>query len=287
MQHKPLSLLAGAAAVALACPWTGVRAQAAEEASQVAAAPLPVETLPQAATASAAPLTANLTLASQYVSRGFRQTWGKPAVQGGVDYAWGNGFSVGTWASSVSSKFIEGASTEWDVYAGYSMAVGDLTYGATLYYYAYPGARISATGTSYNYGELMGSVAWKWLTLKYFHTYTRNYFGFEDDARGLHSRGSGYLDLTGNFELGDGLALSLHAGHQRVKNFGDYSFRDARAALSKSLDGGWTVTGAYTRAWARTDVYDHYTTGALDSSGQPAVSNPTKGTFVVSLTRSF
>jgi uncharacterized protein (TIGR02001 family) len=287
MPHNRISLLIGAATVAMACPWGAAQAQDAAASSQVAAAPLPVETLPQAATPSASPLTSNLTLTSQYVSRGFRQTWGKPAVQGGVDYAWDNGFSVGTWASSVSSKFIEDASVEWDVYGGYTRALGDLTLGASLYYYAYPGARINATGTRYNYGELMGSVAWKWLTAKYFHTYTRNYFGFEDEARNLHSRGSGYLDLTGNFDLGDGLALSLHFGHQRVKNFGDYSFRDARAALSKTWDGGWTVTGAFTRAWARTDVYDHYTTGALDSSGQPAVSNPTKGTFVVSLTRSF
>lgn len=287
MQHNSFSLLAGAAAVALACTCPAVLAQDAGAASQVAAAPLPVETLPEAATASASPLTSNLTLTSQYVSRGFRQTWGKPAVQGGVDYAWSNGFSVGTWASSVSSKFIEDASVEWDVYGNYSRAVGDVTLGAGIYYYAYPGARISATETSYNYGELMGSVAWKWLTAKYFLTYTPNYFGFEDAARGLNSRGSGYLDLTGNFDLGDGLALSLHVGHQRVRNFGDYGFRDARAALSKTFDGGWTVTGAVTRAWARTDVYDHYTTGALGSNGEPAVSDPTKATFVVSLTRSF
>ena len=286
MPQKHLTLVLGAAAVALACPWAA-RAQDAGAPSQVAVAPLPPETLPNVATPSASPLTANVTLASQYVSRGFRQTWGKPALQGGVDYAHPSGFSIGTWASNVSGKFIEDGTVEWDVYAGYAQAVGDVTYGATLYYYAYPGAKIRATDTSYNYGELMGSVAWRWLTLKYFHTYTRNYFGFEDKVAGLHSRGSGYIDLTGNFDLGNGLALSLHVGRQRVKNFSDYSFRDARAALSKSFDGGWTLTGAYTRAWARTDVYDHYTTGALDSSGQPAVSNPLKGTFVVSLTRSF
>ena len=67
--------------------------------------------------------------------------------------------------------------------SGQALAVGDVTLGASIYYYAYPGARISATGTKYNYGELMGSVGWKWLTAKYFHTYTRNYFGFEDKAR--------------------------------------------------------------------------------------------------------
>ena len=49
----------------------------------------------------------NVTLASQYISRGFRQGWGKPALQGGADYAHPSGWSVGTWMSSVSNRFIE------------------------------------------------------------------------------------------------------------------------------------------------------------------------------------
>ncbi len=31
------------------------------------------------------PYSANVTFASQYISRGFQQTWGKPALQGGLD----------------------------------------------------------------------------------------------------------------------------------------------------------------------------------------------------------
>ena len=52
-----------------------------------------VATAPAAAPAS--PFTANVTIASQYVSRGFRQTWGKPAIQGGVDYAHPSGLFAG------------------------------------------------------------------------------------------------------------------------------------------------------------------------------------------------
>jgi len=41
----------------------------------------------------ASPWSANVTAASQYISRGFRQGWGKPALQGGVDYAGPGGFA--------------------------------------------------------------------------------------------------------------------------------------------------------------------------------------------------
>ncbi|MFH4289212.1 TorF family putative porin, partial [Acinetobacter baumannii] len=58
------------------------------------------------------PYSANVTFASQYISRGFQQTWGKPALQGGLDYANPNGFFAGTWASSVSSNYLRDASVE-------------------------------------------------------------------------------------------------------------------------------------------------------------------------------
>uniref|UniRef100_UPI001C07696C TorF family putative porin n=1 Tax=Acinetobacter nosocomialis TaxID=106654 RepID=UPI001C07696C len=51
------------------------------------------------------PYSANVTFASQYISRGFQQTWGKPALQGGLDYANPSGFFVGTWVSRVSSNY--------------------------------------------------------------------------------------------------------------------------------------------------------------------------------------
>ena len=253
-------------------------------------APPPV-TAPVAAAPAASPFTANVTLASQYVSRGFRQGWGKPAIQGGVDYAHPSGWSVGTWMSSVSDKFIEGGSLEWDIYGGYSGAVGDVTYGLQLYYYLYPGAKLQYAQVKYDYGEVAASLTYKWLTIKYWLTYTPDYFGYNSSSlllgKDQHSRGSGYADINGNFDLGQGTSLLLHFGHERVRNFSDYSFRDARIALTKTFDAGWSLTGAVTRGWNSSGVYRSYTTGALDSSGKPAVSNPLQSTFLVSLARTF
>jgi uncharacterized protein (TIGR02001 family) len=242
-------------------------------------------------TAEAPAFTANAALTSQYVSRGFRQTWGQPAIQGGVDWTHPSGWSAGAWMSSVSDKFIEGGTVEWDLYGGYAGTAGDVSYGAQVYYYRYPGARLQSTHTSYDYGEIVASVGYKWLSAKYWLTYTPDYFGYNSSSLGigtdLHSRGSGYLDLNGTFDLGHDTSLLVHYGQERVRNFAAYSFRDARVALATTFAGGWTLTGACTRGWGRTGVYDRYTTGALDSGGRPAISNPLRPTFLVSLARTF
>jgi uncharacterized protein (TIGR02001 family) len=251
-----------------------------------AAAPLTTEAI------SATPaFTANATIASQYVSRGFRQTWGKPAIQGGVDYAHPSGWFAGTWMSSVSDHFIESGSVEWDLYGGYSGSAGEIAYTGQIYYYLYPGAEISSAKTRYNYGEAVASLTYKWFNLKYWLTYTPDYFGYNSATlgigRGLHSRGSGYLDLNSTFDLGSGYSLLLHYGNERVRNFSAYSFQDGKVAVSKAFDGGWSVTGAVTKGWGKNGVYDRYTTGVLNSAGVAAVSNPLATTVLLSLTKTF
>src|SRR4029453_8356894 len=68
-------------------------------------------------------ITANVGLFSEYLFRGISQTAGKPAVQGGFDYAHSSGFYLGTWGSNVS--LLEGfgadsrSSLGWDLYGGY------------------------------------------------------------------------------------------------------------------------------------------------------------------------
>src|SRR5207237_1081318 len=46
--------------------------------------------------------TANVGLFSEYIFRGISQTGGRPAVQGGFDYAHASGLYLGTWASNIS-----------------------------------------------------------------------------------------------------------------------------------------------------------------------------------------
>jgi uncharacterized protein (TIGR02001 family) len=235
------------------------------------------------APAPAPAVVVNATITSQYVSRGFRQTWGKPALQAGADYADPSGFAVGTWVSSVSNRLVENASIEVDVYGGYFGTAGALGYSAQLYYYVYPGAEYTATATTYNYGELAFGMTYKMLYAKYMHTFTPEFFGI------THARGTGYLDLGANVDLGSGHTLILHAGNGRVAGDGNeiWNWRDAKVGVSRAWNGGWSASAAYTRAWGKTAVYETYTLGIPNSAGAVETSNIGKGTLVVSLTRTF
>ena len=72
-----------------------------------------VSMLSISAGASAATIEANVGIASDYVFRGFSQTDEEPAISGGFDYGFDNGFYLGTWASNVN--FGDDASMEWDL----------------------------------------------------------------------------------------------------------------------------------------------------------------------------
>lgn len=236
------------------------------------------------------PWSGSVTLTSNYLSRGFEQTWGNPALQAGVDYRHASGWFAGSWASNVSDKFIEGGRLEWDVYGGYTATHGDWNYSVGLYQYLYPGARMSASATKYDYAELIGSAGWKQWTLSYAMTVSRDYFGINSRSLGqagdAHSRGSGYLSLDGKFDLHPKLALALHGGHQRVRHFSDYSFSDGSVALQSTL-GAFEWEAGYARAWNSAGVYRNYSTGVVDAQGRVAVSQPIDGAFYVSVTRAF
>lgn len=238
------------------------------------------------APAAAWPVTANVTLASQYVSRGFRQTWGEPALQGGFDYVHPSGFLAGVWLSNVSNRYIENGSIEWDLYGGYSGAAGDVGYSGIVFYYKYPGAAYAATNTKYDFGELSLGLTYKFLYVKYNYTFTKDMFGITD------ARGSGYLDLGANYDMGSGYTLNLHYGIGRVASKAAtdnsiFNWKDYKVGVSKAFEGGWTLAGFYTKATGATNVYDNYTTGVLNSAGVAETSNPAAGTFVLSLNKTF
>lgn len=91
-------------------------------------------------------LSSNAYLVSDYLFRGQTQTWGRPAVQAGFDFAHESGLYLGTWASNVSGNQFAGGSLELALYGGYSSKISEgVGYSAGLLYYYYPGA---------NYGKI-------------------------------------------------------------------------------------------------------------------------------------
>lgn len=212
-------------------------------------------------------VTGNLALTSNYIFRGVSQTWDRPAVQGGIDYAHASGVYLGTWASNVSGNTYTNGSMEWDFYGGYNGKVNDdLGYTVGLLEYYYPGARTNTTPRN-KYNTLEGNVgvSYKMFSLKYSRTFT-NYFGIDQDntpanfntgvsdAANGDSKGSGYLEGNANFELPQKVMLGLHVGHQKVKSYGNLDYTDYKVSLGKEL-AGFNFTLAYSNTNAKTAYY--------------------------------
>jgi len=221
----------------------------------------------QDAAATAHSVSGNIALVSDYRFRAISQTYGQPAVQGGLDYAAPDGgFYLGTWASSVSGNlYMNGAGLEWDFYGGYKFAPVDaLNLDVGLYEYVYPGAHYNdADKTRYDNTELYAGAIWRWFSAKYWYALS-DYFGVNErsyggyvpvlDSRGSTdptralpddrggSKGSGYLDLNAVFSVAEKTTLTLHAGRLEVKNYGELSYTDYKISLAR--DVGWAVLSA-------------------------------------------
>jgi len=178
----------------------------------------------------ASPLTFNVSVTTDYRYRGISQTRLKPALQGGADYDLGNGFYVGTWASTI--KWIKDGggdgNLEVDVYGGYKTELSKgLNLDVGVLTYIYPSNKLNPSA---NTTELYGALSFGVVTAKYSHSVT-NLFGFAD------SKQSGYLDLSATLDLGDGFTLTPHIGHQSVKNLSSASYTDYALTLNKDYAG--------------------------------------------------
>jgi len=250
------------------------------------------------------PITANVTLASQYRYRGISQSNSLPAIQGGFDYAHESGFYIGNWNSSISwindgytgQTPSVSAPIEMDFYAGYKKEVTEgLTLDVGLLEYYYPtknliGATTYTGGTSsYSARQAAGQspstleayvgATYGFATLKYSYALT-NLFGIDQ------SKGAQYIDLSLNYDTGfEGITLNGHVGYQYVPsvsvaagNLADasFSYTDWKIGLTKDFGNGLDATIAYIGSNA--NGYAYY---------NPNLDNTGKGTVVVSLTKTF
>ena len=97
-------------------------------------------------------LSANVSVANNYIWRGLTQTTNEPAVSGGIDYASDSGFYAGTWASNVQYAADDVYSYEHDVYFGYAGEAGDISYDVGYLYYNYDDV------AEYDFGEIYGNL---------------------------------------------------------------------------------------------------------------------------------
>ena len=191
-------------------------------------------------------LTGNVGLYSEYLFRGIAQTAGKPAIQGGFDYAHSSGLYLGTWATNISWLQDFGAYTrsslEWDFYGGYKSTFpgsDDFTYDVGVLYYYYPGKANPGVTKADTFEGYVG-LGYKWLSAKFSYNF-KDYFGAKPTGEGTD--GTWYLDFSAAYPLGDsGASLVAHYGILDVNNdgsgAGEVSYDDWKLGLAYVIPDG-------------------------------------------------
>ena len=71
----------------------------------------------------------------------------------------------------------------------------------------------------------------------------------------VNSKGSGYLDLSATFDLGNGWSLAPHIGHQSFANNGPFDYTDYSLTLTKDFGNGFPVSAAAIGTDANKSLY--------------------------------
>lgn len=194
-----------------------------------------------------------LTLTSDYRFRGVSQSDNGAALQGSVDYNHESGFYVGAWASNI--QFDDDpidARIELDLYAGYSIALSDVTEVSLKgVYYWYVDADIPSGDPAYDYFEVIGGISRKLgktdLSLEV--AYSPDYF-LEVGAAWAVTGGIGFPLCETLWFFDGGLDGSAH--------FGVQAFDDATVPDYTFWDLGVTAT------WGNFDLDARYVDTDLD-----------------------
>lgn len=192
------------------------------------------------------PISAGVSLTSDYRFRGVSQSDRDAAVQGWVQYDHASGFFANVWASNVDFTDYgdSDSSVEVDLTAGYNFKIGgDTNASAKVVYYWYPDA---SSGLDYNYWELIGGLQ---HTFGKFNVtaevaYSPDLFGGADSGWALTGGSSvpvmdSFLFFTG------GLEASGHVGYQWADKGVDYLYYDIGATAkweAFSFDVRWVDT---------------------------------------------
>jgi uncharacterized protein (TIGR02001 family) len=171
-----------------------------------------------------AEITANVTLATDYIFRGVSQTSEHGAIQGGFDYSSETGVYAGIWASNVD--FGTESSSEMDYYVGFAKET-DSGFGYDLgyIYYDYEG------DSEFDYQEIKVELSFK-------------NFGFgvnySDEYLGDGGPDYFYPHVSYETEIAEAVTLNLHYGYNTAGEDifeGDDSYSDYSLTVGYTLEG--------------------------------------------------
>lgn len=185
--------------------------------------------------AAMADLSGNIGAASNYVFRGVSLSGNGAAVSGGVDYSHSSGLYAGTWISNITGAY------EWDIYGGYSNSYKDVTYDVGYLHYTYPSL------TNADYGEVYGSLSYKWFTAGVAYTVNTDVQRTAAGAE-LFIPGDVYYYAKASYDLGHDWSLGGTIGYYDFKDDGvagaKASYTHGQIDLTKSAGdyGDFTLT---------------------------------------------
>ena len=164
------------------------------------------------------PVSANVSLATDYVWRGVSQTLENPAISGGFDWAPSDNFYVGTWASNVDFGDVE--NIEVDLYGGWATELSSgvsVDIGFIQYLYFDDSADV-------DFNEIYGGLGFNGFSGK---------LSYDVDNKNT------YIEAGYDYELSSGLGLGFHIGNydfDEGEGYTDYSI--SLAGSFKGLDYG-------------------------------------------------
>jgi len=160
--------------------------------------------------ASAAELTANLGVTSNYIWRGVTQSGDDAAVSGGVDWTINKNFYLGGWTSSLGGN----NEYELDIYGGYVNKFGEFDFDAGVITYQYP----KDGSTVRDFTEAYAGAVWH---------------DWSGKASLDVSETNLYLEGGYDMALPSGFALALHLGFYSFDEAGRKDYNDYSATVSK------------------------------------------------------
>lgn len=149
--------------------------------------------------------TADAAIVTDYVDRSLSNSGGKPALQLGLARALGEGFTLGTWASTIG----EGEGNNWsevDFYLAkdWQIADGNLELAAT--WIGYPGAPSDSDANLWEFSAVLHQPVTEHGQIGLIAIATPDNSGHAGDAL--------YLALEAQWQLDDNFALFGHVGRQ-------------------------------------------------------------------------
>ena len=239
---------------------------------------------------------------SDYIWRGQTQTWGKPAVQAGIEADHVSGFYAGIWGSNVSSHWLPNANLETDWSVGFRNAFAtDFKYDVGGTYIYYPGgdfdkvANAGYASSKLNSLELYASLGWKWFTVKGGYMPTK-FYGWTVPNSGYSgafpgnpnavvtdsTNGSYYFMGSASYDVMPGVNLAGEVGRQTIANSTGLDWTWYKVGATKSFDGGWAVNAFYTGT-AGSTAYQNY----MSFDNLSDVKTIDKSKLVIGLSKSF